>query len=94
MSYSLISWIPIVITLIVVFAAMVGFFDAVRRSDEAFAAVGRGPKIAWLIGLLLSAIVVFFGGMMSFFGIIATIATVVYHVDQKPKLIEVQRPRW
>lgn len=94
MPFSLISWIPMIITLLVVFAAMVGFFDAVRRSDQAFEAVGRGPKIAWLIGLLLSAIVVFFGGMMSMFGIIATIATVVYHVDQKPKLIEVQRPRW
>lgn len=94
MAYSLISWIPAVITMLVVFAAMVGFFDAIRRSDDAFAAVGRGPKIAWLIGLLASALVVWFGGMMSMLGIIATIATVVYHVDQKPKLIEVQRPRW
>lgn len=74
------------ITLVVVFAAAIAFFDALRRTEGAFEMVGRGPRSAWLIGMGLSAFAVFFMGIASMFGLIGTVATVLYHVDQKPKL--------
>lgn len=94
MNLGLLGWIIIAINIGLAFAGMVGFFDAMRRSDEAFAAVGRGPKVAWLIGLLAASLVVFLQGMASLLGIIGTVAIIVYHVDQKPKLKEITQPRW
>lgn len=90
----LITTLSFAVTLAVVFAAAVAFFDALRHSSQAFDAVGRGSKPAWLIGMAIATIAVFIYGMTSLPGIIATIATIVYHVDQKPKLIEIVRPRW
>lgn len=90
----LLSTISIAVTLAVVFAAAVAFFDALRHSTQAFDAVGRGSKAAWLIGMAIATIAVFFYGMTSLPGLFATIGTIVYHVDQKPKLIEIVRPRW
>lgn len=94
MNVNLVGWIALAINVLVAFSGMVGFFDALRRSEDAFTVVGRGPKIAWLAGLLLSAVFVFYQGMMSFTGLIGTVAIVVYHVDQRPKLKEASSPRW
>ena len=93
-SLQIISFLANIINLAVVFAAAVAFFDAVRHSNEAFAAVDRGSKIVWMIGLAFAAVVIFVSGMISFLGIIATVGVIVYHVDQKPKLIEIVRPLW
>ncbi len=86
--------IPFIIQVTVTFAGAVAFFDATRRSAQAFDAVGRGSKTAWLIGLGLSTVVVFYTGVFSLFGIIGTVAIIVYHVDQKPKLFDITRPLW
>lgn len=94
MNLNVVGWIALAINLVVAFSGMVGFFDAVRRPEDAFTVVGRGPKIAWLVGLFLSAAFVFFTGMMSLLGLIGTVAIVVYHIDQRPKLQEASTPRW
>lgn len=80
------GFLTMAINLVAVVFAAIGFFDAMRRTDAEFEMVGRGQKVAWLIGLALSAGVLFFNGMFSFFGIFATVATIVYHVELKPKL--------
>ncbi|MEN9711368.1 MAG: hypothetical protein RL441_1360 [Actinomycetota bacterium] len=94
MNLGVLGWLVIAVQLLVVFSGMVGFFDALRRGDDAFAAVGRGSKMGWLIGLLAASLAVFLQGMASLFGLIGTVAIVVYHVDQKPKLKDVIQPRW
>ncbi len=78
----------LVINLAVSFMALVGFFDALRRRSEAFDFIGKGSRIAWLIGLALSALVVFAGGIFHIMGVIATIATIVYHVEIRQRLME------
>ncbi len=83
-----------VINLVVVAFGAIGFFDAMRQNPQAFDIYGRGSKNAWLIGLAASAFVVFWFSMYSLFGIIGTVAIVVYQVDIKPNLNEINRPRY
>jgi len=78
----------LIIKLAVAFMALVGFFDALRRRSEAFDFIGKGSKTAWLIGLGLAAPVVFLGGIFHIMGVIATIATIVYHVEIRQRLME------
>jgi len=82
------------VSLALTFGAAIAFFDASRRSSQAFQAVGRGTRGAWMIGMAASAVIIFFKGPVTLFGLIATVATIVYHVDQKPKLIDIITPRW
>ena len=77
----------------VTFAAAIAFFDATRRPAQAFEIIGRGSRAIWMIGLALGSVIVFFIGMLSLPGLVATVATIVYHVDQKPKLNEIMRSR-
>ena len=83
-----------IINLAVVVTAAVAFFNASRHSTQAFEAVGRGSKVIWLVGLGFATVAVFIYGMTSLPGLLATVGAIVYHVDQKPKLIEIVRPRW
>jgi hypothetical protein len=94
MGFGAVAFVEGILNLAMVFAAAVGFFDALKRSPQAFDAVGRGTRTLWLIGLGAAALVLFARGMFSFFGIAATIGTIVYLVDQRPKLIDITRPRW
>ncbi len=80
--------------LFVTFAAAIAFFDATRRPPQAFDVIGRGTKLVWLVGMGAATFIVFWFGMLSLLGIVSTVATIVYHVDQKPKLNEVMRPRY
>ena len=34
------------------------------------------------------------GGLLTLLGLIGTVAIVVYHIDQRPKLQEASTPRW
>lgn len=90
----MLNFIINIINLIVVAFGAIGFFDALRQNPQAFEIYGRGTRTAWLIGLGLSTIVVFLYSMYSFFGVIATIAIVVYQVDLKPNLREISGPRY
>jgi hypothetical protein len=90
----MVSFIVNIINLIVVAFGAIGFFDALRQNPQAFDVYGRGSRVAWLVGLAAATAVVFMMSMYSMFGIIATIAIVVYQVDLKPNLREINRPRY
>ncbi|MEY4348206.1 MAG: hypothetical protein RIS43_625 [Actinomycetota bacterium] len=90
----IISFLVFATTLFAVFAAAVGFFDAARRPSAAFEFIGRGTKAMWMGGLAVACLIMFARGLFGIFGIISLIGTIVYHVDQKPKLAEVMRPKY
>ncbi len=90
----MLSFIINVINLIVVAFGAIGFFDALRTNPQAFDIYGRGSRTAWLVGLAVATVVVFLTSMYSLFGIISTIAIVVYQVDLKPNLREITRPKY
>jgi len=72
------------------------FFHALVQRSDAFTAAEKLTKPAWLgitgAGLLL---LVLFRGPLTLFWLVGLIAVLVYLVDVRPKVVEVQRgPRW
>ncbi|GGN18233.1 hypothetical protein GCM10011609_69040 [Lentzea pudingi] len=74
------------------------FFHALSQRVDAYTAIERMTKPAWLgiTGGGTAALLLFSpGGVGSIFWLAGLIAVLVYMVDVRPKLIEVQRgPRW
>lgn len=90
----MLSAIVYVINLIVVVFGAIGFFDALRQNPQAFDVYGRGSRTAWLVGLAIATLMVYKSSMYSLFGMIATVAIVVYQVDIKPNLNDITRPKY
>ena len=67
------------------------FVDAVTRPATHYVAAGKLTKPAWLAITALSGVVLYFMGPMSFFGLPAVIAAVVYLVDVRPALRGLRR---
>ncbi len=73
-------------------AGLMAFVDALRHSPQAFDAVGRGPRGAWLGGLVLSILVLLaFRSIM--FEIMAIVAISVYMVEIRHQLAAVEPRR-
>lgn len=62
--------------------------DAATRPAAAFPATDKLSKPAWLGILLLSGLVLYFMGFMSFLGIFAAVAVGVYLADVRPAVRE------
>ena len=60
------------------------FVDALTRPADAFVATGKLTKPGWLGIVALAAAIIWFFGLMSFLGLPATIAAIVYLVDVRP----------
>ena len=60
------------------------FVDALIRPANAFVATGKLTKPAWLGIILLAAVFLRLFGLLSFLGLPAVIASVVYLVDVRP----------
>lgn len=71
------------------------FIHAARQRTDAYPAVDKLTKPVWLMILGVSAVLCYFFGVQSpdlsiFFPTIAAVASGVYLVDVRPKLLEVQ----
>lgn len=90
----LVSW---ALNLFLLGMAAFAAFDVIRRPTEAFPAVDRQTKTAWLIfmGLSVGLVLVFppISGGFSFLGIIGVIVSMFYLVDVRPKVREITRSR-
>lgn len=92
-------WVSNILALVLGIACIVlavwAVIDAATRRADAFPAIGRQTKNFWLIILGLAVAVLIWFGVLSFFGLPAVAAAIVYLVDVRPKLAEVTRgPRW
>ena len=67
------------------------FADAVVRPAAGYVAAGKLTKPAWAAITALAAVVLYLQGPMSFLGLPAIIAAVVYLVDVRPAVRGVQR---
>jgi hypothetical protein len=67
------------------------FVDAVIRPAAGYLAAGKLSKPAWAAITALAAVVVYTQGPMTFLGLPAVIAAVVYLVDVRPAVRGVQR---
>ncbi len=84
----MIRTILLVLDAIVLGFAIFGFIDVLRTRKDAFPAVERQTKAAWLIFLGLSVLIIPFG-VVTFLGIIGVIVTMFYFVDVRPKVREI-----
>jgi hypothetical protein len=64
--------------------AIWAFIDALVRPAAAYVAAGKLTKPGWLAITGLAALVLYWSGPMSFLGLPAVVAAVVYHVDVRP----------
>ena len=83
----LLSGIGTLMLVIILAALALGIFDfvdAAMRPAEAFVAAGKLTKPAWLVIVGISTVVIWFFGIISFLGIPAVVALLVYLVDVRP----------
>jgi len=71
------------------------FIDAARSRPDTFSAAEKLTKSAWLAitGGGLAVLLIFTDGPLSLIWVVGLIAALVYLVDVRPSLIEVQRRR-
>jgi hypothetical protein len=67
------------------------FVDALIRPASGFVAAGKLTKPAWAAITGLAALIIFWQGPMSFLGLPAVIAAVVYLVDVRPAVRGLRR---
>ena len=71
--------------------ALWAFVDALVRPAAGFAAAGKLTKPGWLAITALAALVIYFFQPISFLGLPAIIAAVVYLVDVRPAVRGLRR---
>lgn len=89
-------WVSLLIWLIGIPVGLYAFVHALRQRSDAFTAANKQTKPIWGaitgVGALL---LIFVRGPLSFFWLIGIIAVLVYLVDVRPRVVDVQQgPRW
>jgi hypothetical protein len=67
------------------------FIDALVRPAPGYVAAGKLTKPGWLAITGIAVVVIYFFGLMSFFGLPALIASIVYLVDVRPAVRGLKR---
>ena len=93
---SLADLVLIVVGIAQLAALLFALTHAVRIRTDAFAAAGKQSKIFWVSLLAVSLVLrLTISSPLDLFGIIATIAAIVYIVDVRPAINDILRgPRW
>ena len=94
MNVELAGWILMIVGYPAIAVALYAFVHAVMQRPDAFTAADKMSKPAWL-GITGGAIVVLllFPTPNTFFWIVGLVAALVYIVDVRPKVTEVQKGR-
>jgi hypothetical protein len=71
--------------------ALWAFVDALIRPAAGFVAAGKLTKPGWLAITALAALIIYWQNAMSFLGLPAVIAAVVYLVDVRPAVKGLRR---
>ncbi|MDV2474532.1 DUF2516 family protein [Rhodococcus zopfii] len=91
---SLAGLILFALQVLAIAGAVFALVHAVRQPAEAFPAVDKLTKPVWIGILAVALIVLFLFGAIGMLGIVGVVAVSVYLVDVRPRVEEVQRPRW
>jgi len=89
-----------ILTILTVVGAVVSLIHAVATRPDAFTAVDAQSKVFWVVVTAVSTLVgVFLGAfsllsMLGIFYLAAVVAVIVYLVDVRPRVDEVQGKSW
>ncbi|ETD32906.1 MULTISPECIES: DUF2516 family protein [Actinomycetes] len=75
-------------------AAAVSLVHAALQRPDAFPAVDRQTKVIWVSILAAATLIIWLFGAISFLGIIAVVAAIVYIVDVRPRVDSIQNQSW
>ena len=90
-------WVALLVWLIGIPVGLYAFVHALRQRSDAFTAVNKQTKPIWggITGVGALLLIFVTSGPLSFFWLIGIIAVLVYLVDVRPRVVDVQRgPRW
>ena len=89
-------WVTALIWVAGIPVGLYAFVHALRQRSDAFTAANKQTKPIWAaITGVAAVLLVFTGGPLSFFWLIGIIAVLVYLVDVRPRVVEIQQgPRW
>lgn len=89
-------WVSALIWVIGIPVGLYAFVHAMRQRSDAFTAADKQTKPIWgAITGVATLLLIFVQGPMSFFWLIGIVAVLVYIVDVRPRVVDVQQgPRW
>ncbi|MEE4022041.1 DUF2516 family protein [Gordonia sp. PKS22-38] len=86
--------ILLLLTLVAGVAAAVALIHAAMQRKDAFPAVDRQSKVIWVSILAAATLFIWLFGAVNLLGIIGVVAMLVYIVDVRPRVDEIQGKRW
>ncbi|MAU81795.1 DUF2516 family protein [Gordonia sp. Z-3] len=86
--------ILLLLTLVAGVAAAVALLHAALQRKDAFPAVDRQSKVIWVSILAAATLFIWLFGAVNFLGIIGVVAMLVYLVDVRPRVDDIQGKRW
>ncbi|MFW0789216.1 DUF2516 family protein [Gordonia sp. CPCC 205333] len=88
------NFVLLALTVVAGVAAAVALVHAAVQRADAFPAVDRQSKVIWVSILAAATLFIWLFGAVSFLGIIADVAMLVYLVDVRPRVDSVQGRSW
>ncbi|WP_040511191.1 DUF2516 family protein [Gordonia soli] len=88
------SLVLLILTVVAGVAAAVGLLHAALQRKDAFPAVDRQSKVIWVSILAAATLFIWLFGAISLLGLIGVVAAIVYIVDVRPRVDEIQGKRW
>ncbi|MYR07028.1 DUF2516 family protein [Gordonia sp. SID5947] len=86
--------ILLALTVIAGVASAVALLHAALQRSDAFPAVDRQSKVIWVAILAAATLFIWLFGAVNFLGLIGVVAMLVYLVDVRPRIDDIQGKRW
>ncbi|MEI6622543.1 MAG: DUF2516 family protein [Actinomycetes bacterium] len=87
----LLTWVQTGVVYLILGYTLWAFIDCLLRPANAFPAVDRQTKVAWLIFIALAGVFVLVGGL--FLGVFSAVLVSYYFVDVRAKVLAITRNR-
>jgi hypothetical protein len=95
--YNLDFYVVLVLWLVGIPVGLYAFVHALMQRADAFTAADKLTKPVWcaITGVGLAVLAISMGGPLNFLWLIGIVAVLIYIVDVRPRVVEIQQgPRW
>lgn len=89
------QWVSLLIWVVGIPVGLYAFVHALMQRKDAYTAASKQTKPTWgAITGVAALLLVIGGGPMNFLWLIGVIAALVYILDVRPRIVEIQQGRW